>query len=308
MDTDNKEIPDEAENKVVEQGKTLVSEENEQKLSEVAETAVKKGKGFKFTKKNVAILAVILVAIIALGFIFGGGNENTDVSASGEVTGQEETKKKNKNNGDEVQIPDLSGCDEDSAKTLLLNLGLVPVFDEDFSDEVNIGLVAYCSPECLSYAAQGSKVTVYLSKGATYAEALSSKMYHDSDEDIFFDFYNPVFKNNSIVIDVSILLQNTGANSEICFSELTTAYINSIPINNVVISGEGVGEYVANGTVCLESINGNYVENYAKHSITFTIPMETIKNKRPTEIVFELPYVAEDYDIYGDYEQWTVIM
>ena len=75
MGTDYKGKLEEAKNKVVEQGKNIMSEENRQKLSEAAETAVKKGKGFKFTKKNITVIAVAVVAIIAVFAIFGGSEK-----------------------------------------------------------------------------------------------------------------------------------------------------------------------------------------------------------------------------------------
>ena len=62
-------------------------------------------------------------------------------------------------------IPDISGSDLDSAKTILTNLGFVPTVQESYSDDVEAELVIKTKPAFGREVEPNSKVTIIVSKG-----------------------------------------------------------------------------------------------------------------------------------------------
>ena len=68
-------------------------------------------------------------------------------------------------------MPDLTGTDADSAKTILVNCGLVPVMAEEFSDYLEQGLVTRSEPIAFAEVEPGSRVTVSVSRGLSQIKA-----------------------------------------------------------------------------------------------------------------------------------------
>lgn len=70
-----------------------------------------------------------------------------------------------------VHVPDLSGTDAESAKTILVNCGLVPVIQEEFSNFISQGLVTRSEPGAFAEVERGTRVTIYVSRGLSQIKA-----------------------------------------------------------------------------------------------------------------------------------------
>ena len=70
-----------------------------------------------------------------------------------------------------INVPDLTGTDAESAKTLLVNCGLVPVIADEFCDFITQGLVTRSEPSAFTEVPRGTRVTVYVSRGQSSMRA-----------------------------------------------------------------------------------------------------------------------------------------
>jgi hypothetical protein len=75
-----------------------------------------------------------------------------------------------------AKVPDLSGSDLASAKTVLTNLGFVPTIQEAYSDKVEADLVIKTKPAFGTEVDTNSKVTIVISKGPKTIYAADSQL------------------------------------------------------------------------------------------------------------------------------------
>ena len=103
-----------------------------------------------------------------------------------------------------VKIPDLSGTDLDSAKTLVTNLGLVATVTEQYSDEVETGLVMKTNPPAGTTVDQSSKLKIIISKGPKMITSKDSQIswtnvsYYGSDD---WNFSSPFIEDGKLKIN-----------------------------------------------------------------------------------------------------------
>ena len=101
-----------------------------------------------------------------------------------------------------VKLPDLAGSDLASAKTLITNLGLVPVVTENYSDDVESELVIGTAPPAGIEVEPSSKVTIWISKGPKLVTSANSTMswtyvsYGDDD----WNFASPYIEEGKLHI------------------------------------------------------------------------------------------------------------
>jgi len=99
-----------------------------------------------------------------------------------------------------AKVPDLSGSDLASAKTLLTNLGFVPTVEEIYSDSVDTDLVVRTKPQSGSEVDPNSKVTVIISKGPKTVQSSDSQLswtYVSYGEDKW-EFENPYIEEGKL--------------------------------------------------------------------------------------------------------------
>ena len=103
-----------------------------------------------------------------------------------------------------VKIPDLSGTDLASAKTLVTNLGLVATVTEQYSDDVETGLVIKTKPPAGTTVDQSSKLKIIISKGPKIITSKDSQIswtnvsYYGSDD---WNFSSPYIEDGNLKIN-----------------------------------------------------------------------------------------------------------
>jgi hypothetical protein len=104
-----------------------------------------------------------------------------------------------------VKVPDLSGSDLESAKTLLTDMGLVPLVSEEYSDDVEPNLVVGTDPIAGESLEPSSKVTILVSKGPSLVVSSDSTMewtYVSYGEDDW-NFESPYIENGQLHVKFS---------------------------------------------------------------------------------------------------------
>jgi len=79
-------------------------------------------------------------------------------------------------NNNKVVVPNFSGVDEATAKSLLTNTGLLPVVKYDYSDTVNKKMVISTFPNYGNTVEKGEAVTLHVSKGPSHINATNSNI------------------------------------------------------------------------------------------------------------------------------------
>ncbi|MDO4846497.1 MAG: PASTA domain-containing protein [Clostridiaceae bacterium] len=112
------------------------------------------------------VLIVLLVLAVAAAILFGTGmiKLNKTVSSEAESTSTVEISTVKGNDTNAVVIPDLVGTDTETAKQLLISLGLVPKVTEQYGTQLK-GLVEFSEPAAGNSVEKGSTVNVYSSLG-----------------------------------------------------------------------------------------------------------------------------------------------
>lgn len=208
-----------------------------------------------------------------------------------------------------VDVPDLSSCDTESAKSLLVNLGLVPVFENEYSDEIKAGLVVRSEPAYNEKVENGSKITVFVSLGASVDKAESWQgsytkpfEYYNENSSYLMNIDNLTFDNDKIVFDISVVFGYHLDYSDTYMSGLykfkfpseVTAYLCGTSVK-ASLEGDAVDVYQANCN------NGECIN----HRLKVTIPIELIDNKRPLEIVLDFPFYSSHYCMDYRYPEYA---
>ena len=107
-----------------------------------------------------------------------------------------------------IEVPDVLGVDESSAKSTITNKGLIPVVEYSYSDDVSTGCVFKIEPSIGEKIDEDSKVTLYVSMGPKHATAKSGTIqwlnasYENED-----DWYpsKPYFDEGTLYIPCDII-------------------------------------------------------------------------------------------------------
>lgn len=142
------------------------------------------------------ILALLICTLLVVEILSGCGETNENIST--------ETTLNTKN----IEIPDLSGLDESSAKSLLVNKGLIPAIEHQYDDTVEQGLVIKTYPSEGSFASEDDKITIYISDGPSYISSDNStiRWYNNDDE---WHFSNPYIDNGNMYIDCETIFADS---------------------------------------------------------------------------------------------------
>lgn len=101
-------------------------------------------------------------------------------------------------------IPNVLGTDEETAKTILINHGFIPVVEYGYSDTADIGTVFYMEPRANSSAKRNSSVSITVSRGSSNA-----KVWHIRADDLEegfeddWDIQRIYIANGQLCVDVS---------------------------------------------------------------------------------------------------------
>lgn len=104
-----------------------------------------------------------------------------------------------------TKVVDLTNTEESSASTFLLNQDLLPEISEEFSDDVEAGLVIRTEPEANTSVSPGTKVKVFVSKGPKRVESLDSNIewYNVSSGRDDWNFSSPYIDDGILTIELS---------------------------------------------------------------------------------------------------------
>ncbi|MGN0501463.1 MAG: PASTA domain-containing protein [Ruminococcus sp.] len=215
-------------------------------------------------------LTLILAIFIIITCITGCGNEETT---------QETTV-----NTATITIPDLTGLDETSAKTLLVNKGLIPAIEHNYDDTVEKGLVIETYPSAGSFVYEDDKVTVYISDGPSYIESEQAtvKWYNNDDK---WTFSNSFIEEGKLYFDC------------------VTTFADSFEWDEGSKSnGEGFGEASINDTfdktVPLSIVyQDKKIKANKEQSFTIVVPVTDLDVDLPTTMYLSLVGLKDDEQI-----------
>ena len=104
----------------------------------------------------------MLAMVLVLSLAACGDNSSKDDTSETVAETVAETTEDTK-----IEIPDIEGTDETTAKNLLSSNGLIPKIEQEYDDFVEKGNVIRTDPVIGTKVEKNSKVTVYISKGAS---------------------------------------------------------------------------------------------------------------------------------------------
>lgn len=189
--------------------------------------------------------------------------------------------------GKQLEVPDVYNVDEQSAKSALSALGLIPAVAYDYDDTVGEGFVCYTSPSIGTTVEQGERITVYVSKGPKRIRAKDAYMqwrYKDFDD---VEFKAPYIYDRQLYIE--------------CRSDTPARDISWYDSHN---NGSGYGLASLNDsfdkTVPLKiRYDQQYASVKAGEHIEFTIvvPLAELDDDRPTSIYMKLSTGKDTTDV-----------
>ena len=198
-----------------------------------------------------------------------------------------------------IKLPDVSGLDETTCKTLLVNKGLIPKIDFEYSDTVSEGLVTRTDPAAGSSVKEDDIITVYISKGKSYYKATNAVGYmkNITGVDAFVwgengekgtkEFYTPYVSEGYFYMPMCFICRSDYSLS--FYSDFATASINEDFVSSVPATIVGPYEYVGFETFKKEIDNTGEVETL----FCVKIPMSSLDNKNPNNIYISLDILVD---------------
>ena len=104
-----------------------------------------------------------------------------------------------------TKVPDVVGSDQETAKSVIAALGLVPTIEEEVSESVDAGIVIKTVPKSGESLSPGSKISIIVSKGQKRVTSQDSNMewtFVSYGEDKW-EFTNPYIEDGSMFIEFS---------------------------------------------------------------------------------------------------------
>ncbi len=200
----------------------------------------------------------------------------TVVSCSGNNAPPEETKT--------IEIPDILGLDETTAKTLLAGKGLIPKVQYDWNSDYPEGQVAISNPAVGSVLEEDDVVTLTISKGPIYYALKDTVGYmkniHNVDafswEDDTKGFYGAYRFEDDLCIEMYIKcvsIYSISFYGEFGSASLTDTFEKTVPID-------------------VEYSNKTVNANGEKTAFTVSIPLLDLGEKKPTNVYVKLDFVV----------------
>lgn len=220
-------------------------------------------------KVSIVLLIVCLLLSSCKGNI---GEKLDDDTKNNSSFVESENSKQERPKSEEVVVPDVTGCDEETAKTILLNQGLIPVISEEpkYSDVVQYGMVCETNPAINSNVAKNTKVNIYKSRGV---QTYSLTSYHCTWVD--YSWWKEQYKINSASVFDGILTISLSHNcsEEYTFDNITDAVVDGVKTKANVSSNR------------YSVSNQEYVND-----LTVTIDLNSINSYKPSKIDLDLGY------------------
>jgi hypothetical protein len=176
-----------------------------------------------------------------------------------------------------VSLPDFQGVDENTTKTSLTTLQLIPKIEYEYSDKIPVGNVIKTEPKFDSTAKKSTIVRVYVSKGPSIIESVDSSIqwYQVGSVDDDWEFTRPRIEKGFLLIDCDVK-----------FGSKLSWYV---PQND----GEGFGRASVNDkfdkTVPVKILSKKMSYSAGvRESFSLKISVADLDNKKPTDLFLEL--------------------
>lgn len=224
----------------------------------------------------------LLIMFLTLSIVLSGcgaTDNNSSVSTDSLIT---------ESNSVNIEIPDLSGVDSESAKQLLLKKSLLPVLEYEYSGTVTKGMTIRTEPKAGTKVNEDSKVIIYVSQGAAGYTSINgtiewySLSSYARDE---WEFANPqIFQDNLYIScgftpGTDFQFKNTGFGN----ASLTDTFDKQVPIRLVqsnmddfpkdrkVKAGESINFYIV---IPLSQLDSEFPTHIACRIVVFVNGIE----------------------------------
>jgi hypothetical protein len=187
-----------------------------------------------------------------------------------------------------IVIPDVSGVDVDTVKSMLVKNDIIPKIEYKYHDIIEENLVIGTEPSIGTSVDKNEPIIVYVSKGKEVIESKNSltTLYNISGIHNFkqdeFGFSNPRIMRDTLIIDFFIYF-NSNKNFEW-----------SDPYN----SGDGYGTAIITNENSYEiplkvQPLSNEIKEFEKHNFSIRFPITDLKSKPTTLSTFLVVEVNE---------------
>lgn len=182
-----------------------------------------------------------------------------------------------------VTIPDLEKVEEDVAKQILLSSSFIPVMEYWHDDNIPEGTVIHTNPIAGSEAAKNSKVTVEISKGPRFIEAINSTWYAYWIKGSKEDFYEMLTPSITVgVLEIPFESVTLNSRYKVKYRGIGVASVTDTFNKEIPLTYEFENEDVKKGE---------------PQKITIIIPLDDIETKKPTTIYCKLwIFVNDQYE------------
>ena len=183
-----------------------------------------------------------------------------------------------------TNVPDLSGSDSESAKTVIATLGLVPVLEERHSETVEAGMVVTTKPAAGESAPAGSQVSIVVSKGPKRITSEdASAGWDDIRTDGDWNYDAPYIEDGNLFLEI-----------------FDVGFLSKVKWHDPSENGEGFGEATINDSfdkiVPVSLVWEKQTHNAGQQqNITIEIPVSDLEEKRPTDISIRLFAYVDGY-------------
>ena len=149
-------------------------------------------------RKILITIGLIITSYLFVGCDLFGGATTTVTTTTSEL----------------IAIPDLSGVNESSADTILINNSLIPVIEYRYSNSIDEGLVIRTEPEAFEKVDKDTRITLYVSKGE-WPSIIYSESSHIQWENVYgssgddYSFYTPEISYGMIEIEITVIYNSS---------------------------------------------------------------------------------------------------
>ena len=181
-----------------------------------------------------------------------------------------------------IKVPDVSGADETTARSVMTKNDITPTITYDYSDTVPEGLVIKTDPSSGTSVKKNDKVSILVSKGPSIIKALNAiiapKALYGA-EYVEYNFYAPVINKGNLEINVKLLIKSRYSFSWKLLGTASVTEILGIPVGKTV------------PIQMTELLDGRYL---------LSIPLEGLDVKKPTTLSVSLSSLLDNkpYDVY----------
>ena len=245
-------------------------------------------------------IIVIILAIIILMCTFSSCSPKEDENDT-QKTNEQSTLKENDENG--VKIPEILGTDIESAKTIVLNMGLVPVIQEEFSDSYKKDCVVGCQPEIGTTIEKGSSVNIIVSKGPSVVVSKATEGTLDCYKHhvIAMDGWGIVYaeiSNITNTLNVTLQINGLTVNNDeddkwLIAASGNDSFASLSPDFTVISRASYVNTATAYTNTTYNSVND--FDTY-QQTVNINIPLDVFQTELPTTMWIRLPAVSDFWD------------